>query len=183
MGSARCMTRFLISTALIAGAAALAVPVSVAHARTAASVSGLDEQYLMTSIQGDRFEIAGGRQALAKSQNAAVRTLAARLVKDHGKSLKESKALAKRLGVKIPTTPSPSMQWELQVIAPMTGAQYDHWYSSLEVKDHVQDISEAHDETSNGSNPSIRHAAGTEVPILQKHLTLSRAALQASPGS
>jgi hypothetical protein len=38
-------------------------------------------------------------------------------------------------------------------------------------------------EISNGSNASIRHAAGTEVPTLQKHLTLSRAALKASPGA
>jgi putative membrane protein len=177
------MIGLLTRAALTASVAALALPVGVAHARTASSVSGLDEQFLMTSIQGDRFEIAGGRQALAKSQNAAVRKLAARLVKDHSKSLKEATALAKRLGVKIPKTPSPSMQWELQVLAPMSGAQYDHWYSALEVKDHVQDIAEAHDETSKGSDPSIRHSAGTEVPTLQKHLALSRAALKASPGS
>jgi hypothetical protein len=75
------------------------------------------------------------------------------------------------------------MQWELQIIAPMSGAQYDHWYSALEVKDHVQDISEAHGETSRGSDPAIRHAAGKEVPTLQQHLKLSRAALKASPGS
>jgi putative membrane protein len=176
------MNRCVTSAALAAGLAALALPTAAAHARTMSSVSALDAQYLMTSIQGDRFEIAGGRQALAKSQNAAVRTLATRLVKDHSKSLKESVALAKRLGVEVPKTPSPSMQWELQVLVPMSGGQYDHWYSSLEVKDHVQDISEAHEETSKGFNASIRHAAGTEVPTLQKHLALSRAALKASPG-
>jgi putative membrane protein len=162
-------------------AVALALHAGAAHARPS-SVSGLDEQYLMTSIQGDRFEVAGGKQALAKSQNAAVRKMAARLVKDHSKSLKESVALAKRLGIKVPTTPSPSMQWELQVVGAMSGAGYDHWYSSLEVKDHVQDITEAHDETSKGSNAAIRHAAGKEVPTLQQHLALARAALKASPG-
>jgi len=177
------MSRLINGTAIAASIAAItAFAPGTAHARTPSTVSGLDEQYLMTAIQGDRFEVAGGQQALAKSQNAAVRALAARLVKDHSKSLKKSTSLAKRLGIKVPKTPSPSMQWELQVVGAMSGASYDHWYSSLEVKDHVQDISEAHEETSKGSNASIRHAAGVEVPTLQKHLALSRAALKASPG-
>jgi putative membrane protein len=177
------MSGSIIRAALVAGVASLAVTTGSAQARPAASVSAQDKQYLMTSIEGDRFEIAGGRQALAKSQNGAVRKLATRLVKDHSKSLKSSIALAHRLGIKVPRTPSPSMQWELSVIAPMSGGQYDHWYSSLEVKDHVQDISEAHAETSEGLNASIRHSAGTEVPTLQTHLSLARAALKASPGS
>jgi predicted outer membrane protein len=177
------MFRFLTGAALSASVAALTLSAGTAHAGTASTVSALDEQYLMTSIEGDRFEVAGGQQALAKSQNAAVKLLAARLVKDHSKSLKEATAIAKTLGIKVPKTPSPSMQWELSVLNTMSGATYDHWYSSLEVKDHVQDISEAHAETSKGTNATIRHSAGTEVPILQKHLTLSRAALKASPAT
>jgi putative membrane protein len=175
------MFRLTTGVALTASVAALTVPMGTAHARTASTVSALDEQYLMTSIEGDRFEIAGGQQALAKSQSAAVRLLAARLVKDHSKSLKEAVSTAKRLGIKVPKTPSPSMQWELQVLGTMSGAPYDHWYSALEVKDHVQDISEAHAETAKGSNRFIRHSAGKEVPTLQQHLKLSRAALKASP--
>jgi putative membrane protein len=177
------MLRLITGTALTASVVALTLSAGAAHARAASTVSGLDEQYLMTAIEGDRFEIAGGQQALAKSQNAAVKVLAARLVKDHRASLKEATALAKRLGIKVPKTPSPSMQWELQVLDTMSGASYDHWYAALEVKDHVQDIAEAHGETSKGSNASIRHSAGKEVPTLQKHLTLARAALKASPGA
>lgn len=177
------MFRLTTGAALAASVAVLTPSVAAAHARTASTVSGLDEQYLMTAIQGDRFEIAGGQQALAKSQNAAVKRLAARLVSDHRKSLKEATALAKRLGIKVPKTPTPSMQWELQVLNTMSGAPYDHWYAALEVKDHVQDISEARDEHSKGSDGSIRHAAGKEIPTLREHLKLSRAALKASPGA
>jgi len=172
------MRRFIICT----GLAVLALGVGAERAH-AATVSGLDEQFLKTAIQGDRFEIAGGRLALAKTQNPAVRTLATRLVKDHGKSLKESLALAKRLGISAPKRPAPSMQWELQVVSTLSGAAFDHWYSDLEVKDHVQDISEAADEVHSGANAAVRRSARQEIPTLRKHLKLSRAALMASPAA
>ena len=38
------------------------------------------------------------------------------------------------------------MQWELQIVSTLSGAAFDHWYADLEVKDHMQDISEAADE-------------------------------------
>jgi putative membrane protein len=172
------MHRLLTCTAL--AVVTLGVGAARAHATT---VSGLDEQYLKTSIQGDRFEIGGGKLALAKSQNAAVRRLAARLVKDHSKSLRESKALAKKLGVFAPKAPTPSMQWELQVVSTMSGAAFDHWYSDLEVKDHVQDISEAADEAHSGADAAIRRSARQEIPTLREHLKLSREALKASPAT
>jgi putative membrane protein len=172
------MYRILICTGLVV--LAFGTGAERAHAAT---VSGLDEQYVKTSIQGDRFEIAGGKLALAKSQNATVRTLAARLVKDHTKSLKESLALAKRLGISAPKAPTPSMQWELKIVSTLSGGAFDHWYSDLEVKDHVQDISEAADEAHSGVNGSVRSSAKQEIPTLRKHLKLSRAALKASPAS
>jgi putative membrane protein len=177
------MSRFITCIALGASVAALSLGLGTAGARTAPTVSGLDEQYLKTSIEGDRFEVLGGKQALAKSQNAQVRTLATRLVKDHSKSLKESLTLAKRLGITAPKKPSPSMQWELGIVGTLSAAAYDHWYSYLEVKDHTQDISETSDEVSKGSNASIRQSARKELPTLRTHLKLARAALTASPSA
>jgi putative membrane protein len=175
------MSRFITAIALATSVAALGLGARQAHAKTAASVSGLDEQYLTTAIEGDLFEVLGGKQALSKSQNPKVRALATRLVGDHGKSLKESVALAKRLGVKVPKSPSPSMRWELQMVGTLSGAPYDHWYSDLEVQDHTQDITEATDEAAKGSDASIRQSARKELPTLRAHLKLSRAALAASP--
>jgi putative membrane protein len=175
------MSRFITAVALGTSVAALGLGPGQAHAKAAAGVSGLDEQFVTTSIQGDLFEVLGGKQALAKSQNPKVRALATRLVKDHGKSLAESVVLAKRLGVNVPKSPTPSMRWELRMVGTLSGAAYDHWYADLEAQDHVQDISEASDEVSKGSNASVRQSARKELPVLRAHLKLSRAALAASP--
>jgi putative membrane protein len=176
------MSRMMTGAALGATVAALGLGVNVAHARPAAKLSGLDEQYLTTAIEGDRFEIAGGRQALAKSQNAKVRALATRLVQDHTKSLKEARTLARRLGVKVPKSPSPSMQWELDILNTLSGATYDRWYADLEVKDHTQDIQEAADEVKMGSNAAVVKSARKEIPILREHKKMSREALAAAGG-
>lgn len=147
-----------------------------------AKYSAWDEQWLQTSIAGDRFEIAGGKIAEAKG-SPIVQALGARLIKDHTQSLEESVALAKRLGIEVPTEPEPSMQWELSIVRSLSNAQFNYWYSSLEVKDHQQDIQETTDEVNDGTNQDVRKLASTDLPMLQTHLELSEQALKASPNT
>ena len=79
----------------------------------------------------------------------------------------------------IPHSPSPSEQWELQVVASFSGNDFDKWYSTLEVQDHKQDISEASNEAKNGKQAHVRKSARRELPILKTHLKLSEAAAKA----
>jgi putative membrane protein len=157
--------------ALLAVLPALLVP-GVARAATC----GQDQTYLKTSIQGDRFEIDGGKMALQKTSNPKVRTLAQTLIKDHTKSLKDARKLARRLGVSVPATPSPSQQWELATAAGFSGNAFDRSWSDLEILDHKQDISEARDEVKTGCNLAVRQGARKEIPTLKTHLKLSREA-------
>jgi putative membrane protein len=136
--------------------------------------------YLQTSISGDRFEIAGGKLAEAKGSTPQVRALGARLIKDHSKSLEESIAQARALGIKVPEAPTPSMVWELSTVRTMSGQQFDRSYSSLEVKDHEQDIEETTFEAAHGGNPQVKQTARKELPILHTHLTLATRALASS---
>jgi putative membrane protein len=160
--------------ALIALVPAILVP---GAAQAAESHCGQDETYLKTSIQGDRFEVAGGKLALQKSTNPKVRTLAQTLITDHSKSLKDAIALARRLGVTVPKTPSESQQWELGTVAGFNGNAFDRSWSDLERLDHIQDISETKDEVKTGCNSAVRKAARKEIPTLKKHLKLAKEAL------
>jgi putative membrane protein len=187
----------------LVAAAALAVPVASATAhhsgrdggnrdqhgrhhrdqgfhRGHAKLCGLDAQYLMTAIEGDRFEIAGGNLALSKTSNPDVRTLAQRLVRDHSDSLQQAISLAQQLGVAVPADPSPTQQWELDIVSGLNGSAFDRAWSSLEVKDHQQDIEETSFEARHGCNRDVRHDAADEIPILQQHLQLAETALASS---
>jgi putative membrane protein len=164
------------------GATALAHPGHHHHKHHGKRVSAWDRQWLMSAIEGDRFEIAGGKLAQDKGQSQQVRDLGARLVADHGKSLVESIKLAHRLHIKVPDSPSPSQQWQLQAVGTFSGNAFDRQYASLEVFDHVQDIKEASDEVKQGTNRRVRKSAKKEIPVLEQHLQLAKAALDAVGG-
>src|SRR3954447_514279 len=92
--------------------AASAFP-TIGAAGAAADPPAQDENWLMTSISGDRFEIAGGKIALARATTPQAKALARRLIRDHAKSLQEAVATALRWGMKPPPAATPSEQWEL----------------------------------------------------------------------
>jgi putative membrane protein len=160
---------------MVAGAGAA----SRRAASAQAPVSGLDKTSLQTSMEGDLFEIAGGKLALTKSHTSAVDTLAKRLIKDHTKSYIDAVKVARSLGVKVEKTPTPTGTWELLTVAKVSGATFDRWYTSLEVYDHVQDIQETTDEVRDGTNAAVVANAKQDLPMLKMHLKLSKAALKA----
>ena len=153
------------------------------HSCQGNSYSAWDEEWLKMSIEGDTFEIRGGKLALQKATTPEVKTLAETLIKDHTKSLADAVKVAKKLGIEVPDSPSPSQQWELRVVATFSGKDFDRWYSDLEVQDHIQDIQEAKDEVDKGCNKDVRQLAKDDIPVLEKHLELAKAALKASGGS
>jgi putative membrane protein len=144
--------------------------------------SAWDEEWLMMSIQGDLFEIQGGKLAKQKATTQIVRDLAERLIEDHTKSLQDAVDVAHELGIDVPDEPSPTQQWELRAVAQFHGSDFDRWYSDLEVQDHIQDIQEAQDEIDKGCNDKIRQLAEDDLPVLKQHLELARAALKATGG-
>jgi putative membrane protein len=81
----------------------------------------------------------------------------------------------------VPKDPSPSEQWELKMVGALAGRSFRHWYASLEVYDHRQDIEEATSEAQDGSSPAVRKEARAELPMLRKHLKLAQRALTANP--
>jgi putative membrane protein len=161
--------------------AGIALP-GIAHGASPAGVSGLDKEYLKASMQGDLFEVDGARMALKVTSNPAVIKLANRLAGDHAKSYAEAAKLARKLGLSVPKAPTPSQRWELTIVGTLRGAAFDHWYSSLETSDHVQDIEDTTGVVKDGQNAQVISGARKELPMLRQHLTLSRQALTASPG-
>jgi putative membrane protein len=166
--SRRCM----LPAALVAGLIALFVP-ATAGATRSANLTGHDVAFLKSSIQGDWFEIQGGNLALHRSNNAKVRHLARVLRHDHTQSVHDAIDTARELGVHPPSAPTESEQWELRILAGSSGHTFDLRYTSLEVRDHQQDIGDAKQELWLGTNPEVRELARQDLPMLRYHLRLS----------
>jgi predicted outer membrane protein len=161
----------LLAVALVALAAATAA---------AADAPPQDENWLQTSISGDRFEIAGGKIALSRAMTAGDRALGRRLMQDHMKSLAGAVALAQSLGVGVPPAATPSEQWELNRLKNMPRSSFDVQYAAIEMKDHEQDIEETGFEAREGQLWEVRAEAKKDLPMLNMHLKLSKQALTAA---
>src|SRR4051794_2134895 len=138
------------------------------------SVSDQDREFLMTSIEGDHFEIAGGQMATERGVDPSTKELGARLVSDHSTSLADATELAQKFGVPVPATMSEKQQEELAQVGAEQGIRFDDEYAELEVSDHQQDIADASKEVTDGCNAEVRDNARTEIPILQTHLDMSQ---------
>src|SRR4051812_37912408 len=154
------LRRSIAATAVIA---AFAVPQTAA----AKSYSPLDEYMLQSSIQGDRFEIAGGQLARSNGTSPTIKALGARLVKDHTKSLSDAVKVARDLGISVPKTPTPSQEWELSTLGSLPAASFDAAYATLEVQDHKQDIDDTKLEISEGVNAKVKRLARADLPELR----------------
>src|SRR3954462_3464339 len=106
---------------LLAAIAFATIGVAVA----AADPPSQDENWLMTSIAGDRFEIAGGKIALRRATVEANRVLARRLIADHAKSLREGLDLARRWGINPPPSALPAQQWQLNRLKNIPRQNFD----------------------------------------------------------
>jgi putative membrane protein len=175
--------RKLASTVTLSLAALAGLSIASGQAAVGGGVSAQDAHYLQTAISGDRFEIIGGKLAMAKSGNSTVQALGHQLVQDHSKSLQDAIELAKQLDVKVPNAPSPSEVWELNMVRSLSGRQFDLAYTTLEVKDHQQDIEEATFEVVHGGAAQVKASARKELPTLKMHLSMSKAAVQRAGGS
>lgn len=174
----------LIAASILPGALGAVIAAAPADAAPAASpVSAQDRQWLQTSVAGDIWEIRGGQMAEQKGQAQVIRSLGARLITDHTKSLGEARQVASQLGITVPSQPDAKMQAELNQFAATSGAAFDTLYAKTEVSDHEQDISEASTQISNGSNSQVKQLAQTDLPMLRTHLSLAQQAVAVVTGS
>jgi putative membrane protein len=167
------MSRQFILLATVVAIGTTAAPAAQAAPK---SYSPLDEYMLQSSIQGDRFEIAGGQLAQSNGTSPTIKALGARLVKDHTKSLSDAVKVARNLGISVPKTPTPSQEWELSTLGSLPAANFDAAYATLEVQDHKQDIDDTKMEISDGVNAKVKRLAREDLPVLRRHLKLSKQA-------
>jgi putative membrane protein len=153
------------------------------HGQCYSRVSGLDEFWLRSHIQTNLFEIAGGQAALERATVPEVRELAQHLVTDHTAALEQATAVAQRVGVPVPTEPTPLQAWSLRAVTELTDdAEFDVWFADLQVQGHLQAIAETEAEVARGCNFKVRRLAANALPVLQAHLEHARAALEAAGG-
>jgi putative membrane protein len=109
--------------------------------------------------------------------NAAEKSFAAMMIKDHTKTSDELKALVKGGDVKaeLPTALDSSHQSKLDKLNGYKGADFSSEFDSQQVGAHKDAVSLFERYAKGGDNPKLKDWAGKTLPALQHHLEMAQA--------
>ena len=135
-------------------------------------VSSADKKFMMEAAMGGMEEVEMGKLAAANATDADVKAFGQKMVDDHSKANDQLKQLAETKGVTLPSDMSKSEHKDMDKLGKMTGADFDHTYVKMMVKDHKKDVSEFAKEAKHASDPDLKSWAGTTLPTLEDHLKM-----------
>jgi putative membrane protein len=141
-----------------------------------ASERSADTRFIDHAARGNEAEIALGKLAEQKAQSPEVKSLAQRLVTDHGKANQQLKQLAQKEGVSVPTGPDKEQKDLHARLDKLNGAAFDRAFVDAQVKDHQKDIQFYQTESSRLQDPQLKSFAQQTLPVLQEHLQMAERA-------
>ncbi|HKP34211.1 MAG TPA: DUF4142 domain-containing protein, partial [Sphingomicrobium sp.] len=162
---------FMLRKSAMLGAAALlllATPAVAADAPT-------DPQIAHIAYTAGSLDVAAGKQALARSHNAAVRSFAQLMIRDHQAVNEQALALVKKLHVTPEANPtsaslSDSAKATLDRLSKLSGSAYDRAYVENEVAYHKA-VNAALESTliPNAKNGELKALLETGLTLFREH--------------
>ena len=126
------------------------------------------EDFLKAAAQGGMAEVALGKLAGTKSQNAEVKAFGKMIAADHAKVNAEVKALAAKKNITLPT----DMGSHKSMVDDLTKATttFDKDYVDAMVDDHEDDIAAFQKQADSSTDADVKALAAKTLPTLKAHL-------------
>jgi putative membrane protein len=140
-----------------------------------ASASVDDALFADNATRANLAEVAAGRLALDKSDDAAVRAYARKMIADHTAAQKKLAAIAKAVHASLPKQPTKLQRAEAARLSKLSGKTFDVAYIRRQVADHRKALSTMLLEIDTGTNASLRGFASTTAPVVRMHLAMAKA--------
>lgn len=129
-----------------------------------------DSAYLVTAAEVDMKEIELGKLAQAKSTNADVKALGKMMVDAHTKASADTKALATKKNITLPSSLTEKGQEAYKDLNDKTGHDFDKAYADKMVEGHEKMIDKMEKASEKAADADIRIWAANMLPILRTHL-------------
>ncbi|MFI7612440.1 DUF4142 domain-containing protein [Nonomuraea terrae] len=150
---------------------------AVAPVSWAQRVSAQDRAYLREAHRGHLAEIAAGRAALRESRDRDVRSIAARLIRDHGRLDARLREAARRLRVSLPDSPSAEQRRDLRAVVARNGHRFDRAWLRLQREAHEHALWLGERQLRRGSSGWVKDLARDSAPVIRHHLHMVRTEL------
>jgi putative membrane protein len=160
---------------LLLAAAALALSLAAVSAGAQSPLPTQPRDFAQTATESDHFEITEGQTAVAESQNPRVRAFAQEMIRDHTATSQTVQQAAARSGLPPPRTSLSGDQSKmLSALQSLRGPDFDKTYARQQVLAHYQALVVEQGYASSGSDPNLRQAATSAVPIIRHHLQMAQ---------
>jgi len=125
---------------------------------------------------GDAFELQAAQLAQQRATRPTVKTFAAMMLRDHGKSQADLKQALSQSGQTLPAggALTSGQQQGLADLAKASAQDFDKAYMAGQVQAHQDALTLMQDYAQNGDNPALRAFAGQAAPVVQSHYQMAR---------
>lgn len=131
-----------------------------------------DRDFLAKVRQAGLWEIPTGQQAQERASSQRVKEVGLMLAADHTKLDEQVRAVAKKLNVKIPSTPNADQQGWMNELSQLEGEAYDKVFADRLRAAHGKVFAAVALVRAGTKNDEIRAFAQVAVDVVMKHMTL-----------
>jgi putative membrane protein len=139
----------------------------------AASLSGVDRNFMVTAAKIDMTEANEGQLAQNVATRADVKDFAKSLVQDHTESYGHLSELASKRGVSIPRGIDSAKVPAIQQLSHLKGDRFDRRFAQEEVAANRQALAVFKREAARGKDSDVKDYATRTIPVLEKNLRLA----------
>lgn len=129
-------------------------------------------KFLHDAIQGDNSETRLGQLIATRGSSAEVRSFGRTLERDHSTARSQAAAVARRMGVAVPTSMAPEARSEQRKLERLHGRAFDREVRRYMIGDHQKDIAEFQRQVRAGDRRTA-DLARVQLPTLRKHLRIA----------
>jgi putative membrane protein len=147
-----------------------------ASAGAATTLSKGDQTILAGMAQANMGEVAAGKMALEKSQNAEVKKFAQMMIDDHTTALNNVSDVAKAKEVTLPTDTDATHKAMAARLSKLSGADFDKAYmKEAGVADHTKVHAKLKKDETAAKDPDVKGLATKLLPTVDNHLQMAKA--------
>ncbi|SMB93681.1 putative membrane protein [Hymenobacter roseosalivarius DSM 11622] len=128
-----------------------------------------DAEFMVNAASSGMLELEMSKLAQQKSATPAVRSLAQRLVQQHGQVSTALRNLAQQKNLMLPSGLGSDQQKQYADLSALTGTQFDKRYVEMLLETHKTDIDAFEDMSKDAYDGDIRGFAAKFLPALEQH--------------
>lgn len=145
----------------------------VAHGY-AATVEKPDMELVTKAAGAGMMEVQAGKLAETHASNAAVKSFANRMVRDHGQVNDELKALSAKTGIDVPDTLPAKEQADVDKLSALQGGEFDRTYTrEFGVKAHKEAVALFERGSRQAKDADLKAFFTHNLPAVREHLQMA----------